>query len=146
MMIEDVQVEQYFTLAYAEIDMLNGQVQLVQAGHPHPMVLRAGHQVQLLGDGGLPIGLIPGATYQSVSTVLLPGDQLFLVSDGVTECPNPDGVELGADGLQDLLRRSARLSGAKLLEALIWDLSAYAGGREFPDDISGILFDYTGPA
>ena len=73
----------------------------MQAGHPHPMVIRRDGTVQLIGDGGLPIGLIPGATYQSVSTVLMPGDRLFLVSDGVTECPDQSGVELGdrwADG------------------------------------------------
>lgn len=145
MMIEDVQVEQYFTLAYAEIDLINGQVRLVQAGHPHPLILR-GNRSHLLGDGGLPIGLIPGATYQSVNAVLLPGDRLFLVSDGITECPDPHGIELGSEGLQALLDRSAHLPSANLLEALIWDLSAHSGGNDFPDDVSGILFDYSGPA
>lgn len=144
MMIEDVQVEQYFTLAYAEIDLHSGAVRLVQAGHPHPIVLRR-EGVETLGDGGLPIGLIPGATYQAFSTRLLPGDRLFLVSDGVTECPDITGHELGSEGLEVLLQSSAHMNSANLLEALIWDLSVYAGGRDFPDDVSGILFDYSGP-
>ena len=146
MMIEDVQVDQYFTLAYAEIDMINGQVELVQAGHPHPVLMRRGGAMQPLGDGGLPIGLIPGATYQAFSTVLLPGDRLFLVSDGVTECPNAEGIELGGEGLIQLLKHSAHLPSANLLEALLWDLATYAGGKDFPDDVSGLMFDYIGPA
>jgi phosphoserine phosphatase RsbU/P len=146
LMIEDVQVEQYFTMAYAEIDLLNGQVQLVQAGHPHPVLMRQDGLFQPIGEGGLPIGLIPGATYQSVSTVLLPGDRLFLVSDGVTECPDLDDNELGTDGLIEILRASAHLTSTELLEALMWDLAGHANGRDFPDDVSGLIFDYLGPA
>ena len=146
MMIEDVQVEQYFTMAYAEIDMLNGQVQLVQAGHPHPVVMRRGGKVVALGEGGLPIGLIPGATYQTFSTVLLPGDRLVLVSDGITECPNLADEELGTDGLVDILSRSAQLPSNSLLEALLWDLAGHANGRDFTDDVSAVIFDYIGPA
>lgn len=145
LMIEDVQVEQYFTMAYAEIDLISGLARLVQAGHPHPVLIRHGGVMQLLGDGGLPIGLIPGARYQSVTLVLFPGDRLFLVSDGVTECPDPQGAELGGEGLVLLLRRSAHLASPALLEALVWDLSAHAGGRDFPDDLSGLMFDYVGP-
>jgi sigma-B regulation protein RsbU (phosphoserine phosphatase) len=144
MMIEDVQVEQYFTMAYAEIDLISGDVRLVQAGHPHPVLIRDSGPTLQLGEGGLPIGLIPGAGYQAVSATLLPGDRLFLVSDGVTECPDPEGVELGGDGLVTLLRRSSNLPSAALLEALLWDLSAYTGGRDFPDDVSGLMFDYVG--
>ncbi|MGV8949868.1 MAG: PP2C family protein-serine/threonine phosphatase, partial [Cypionkella sp.] len=40
MMLQELQVEQYFTLAYAEIDLRNGLTRLVQAGHPHPLILR----------------------------------------------------------------------------------------------------------
>ncbi len=145
MMIEDLQVEQYFTMAYAEIDMINGQVQMVQAGHPHPILVRRDGVVRPLGDGGLPIGLIPGATYESFSTVLLPGDRLFLMSDGVTECPDLDGIELGTEGLLEILRASADLPSNDLLEAVMWDLAGHANGADFPDDVSGLLFDYLGP-
>jgi sigma-B regulation protein RsbU (phosphoserine phosphatase) len=146
MMIEDMQVEQYFTMAYAEIDMMNGRVELVQAGHPHPVVMRRGNVVQPLGEGGLPIGLIPGATYQSYSTVLLPGDRLVLVSDGITECPDLEDRELGTEGLIEILRNSAQLPSNELLEALLWDLAGHANGRDFPDDVSAVIFDYLGPA
>ena len=45
LMIEDMQVDQYFTMAYAEVDLSNGFVTLVQAGHPHPAILRADWRV-----------------------------------------------------------------------------------------------------
>ncbi|MGL5009743.1 MAG: PP2C family protein-serine/threonine phosphatase, partial [Paracoccaceae bacterium] len=66
LMIEDVQAEQYFTLAYAEIDLLTGEVAMVQAGHPHPVILRADGQIDVIGAGGLPIGLIADAQYDTV--------------------------------------------------------------------------------
>ncbi len=146
MMLEDLQVDQYFTLAYAEVDLTTGACTLVQAGHPHPMILRKDGGVEQLGDGGLPIGLIDGASYSQTTARLSPGDRLFLVSDGVTECPSPDGEELGTEGLRDLLLQSAVLPSADLLEALVWDLHNHAGGADFPDDVSGILFDYRGSA
>ena len=146
LMIEDVQVDQYFTMAYAEIDLMSGQVKLVQAGHPHPVLIRKDGQMTSLGAGGLPIGLIPGATYESVTTVLSPGDRLFLVSDGVTECPDPLGNELGNDGLITLLGQSVHLPSPNLLEALMWDLANFFVGNDFPDDVSGLMFDYLGPA
>ena len=146
MLIEDMKVDQYFTLAYAEIDLASGQIRLVQAGHPHPIILRADGRLELLGDGGLPIGLIEDAVYSRITARLAPGDRLFLVSDGVTECPDAAGQELGAEGLMAMLTRSQNLSSPKLLEALVWDLNTHAGGKDFPDDVSGIIFDYRGPA
>ncbi|MFT4148746.1 MAG: SpoIIE family protein phosphatase [Paracoccaceae bacterium] len=144
LMIEDLQVDQYFTLAYAEVDLSSGQVWLVQAGHPHPMILRHGGGVEVLGTGGLPIGLIEGARYERITAQLAPGDRLFLISDGVTECPGPRG-DLGEDGLAAILSDNAALESPALLDALLWELNRFAGGRDFPDDVSGVIFDYLGP-
>lgn len=144
LMIEDLQVDQYFTMAYAEIDLESGVCVLVQAGHPHPMVLRHDGAIEPIGEGGLPIGLIEGAEYHQTELRLHPGDRLFLVSDGVTECPDPCGEELGTEGLRQILARNLALQGTELLEALVWDLSLHTGGADFPDDVSGLLFTYRG--
>ncbi len=144
LMLEEIQVEQYFTMAYAEIDLPTGAGVLVQAGHPHPMILRAGGRLERLGEGGLPIGLIPGAAYENSAFNLSPGDRLFLMSDGITECPGPEGLDLGEDGLAQMLKRLQDLESPALLEALIWDLAEHAGTDRFTDDVSGVLLDYRG--
>lgn len=144
MMLQDLQVDQYFTLAYAEVDLATGAVSLVQAGHPHPVILRQTGAIEPLGNGGMPIGLFDDAEYEPITTRLFPGDRLLLMSDGITECPDPAGNELGFDGLVGLLRANLALTSPQLLEALEWELNRYSGGEEFPDDISGLLFDYRG--
>lgn len=141
LMLEEIQAEQYFTMAFAVIDRRTGRLDLVQAGHPHPMLIRADGRVQRLGDGDLPIGLIAGAVYDPLQVQVRPGDRLILCSDGFTECPLPNGKDFGEDGLIESLRASANLSGSDLLEAVVWDLTRAAGTDCFPDDVSGIVLD-----
>lgn len=142
LMLDEIQAEQYFTMVFAVADRAASQVSLVQAGHPHPLILRRSGLVERVGLGGLPIGLIPGATYDWTDVSMSPGDRLVLVSDGFTECPLPDGRDFGEEGLAESLRRSAHLSGADLLEAMVWDLAQGAGTDSFPDDVSGIVLDF----
>ena len=61
MILNEIRSERYFTLALGFLDMVTGQFQLVQAGHPHPLILRADGHCEWVGAGGLPIGLIDGA-------------------------------------------------------------------------------------
>lgn len=144
LMLEELQVEQYFTMVYAEIDLPTGEVRLVQAGHPHPVVIRADGGIETVGAGGLPIGLIAGADYEDTALRLFPGDRLVLLSDGITECPDASGQELGEEGMIRLLARLAPLSGAALLESLVWDLADHAGTERFPDDVSGVILAWRG--
>ena len=144
LMLEEIQAEQYFTMAFASFDRVSGMLGLVQAGHPHPVLIRRNGDQINLGNGGLPIGLIPEATYECIEVKVEPGDRLVLVSDGLTECPMPDGSDFGNEGLFTSLARSSGLSGAEVLEALVWDLARSSQLDSFPDDVSGVVVDLLG--
>ena len=145
LLLREMETDIYFTMTLAEIDLKTGAVRMAQAGHPNPAVQSPSGEVRFLGKGGLPIGLIPGAEYDSCEFRLAPGDRLFLYSDGLTECADPAGALLDEDGLAAMMHRSRRLNGTAFLEALLWDLERFAGSAEFADDISGVFIQYDGP-
>lgn len=144
LLMEEIETETYFTLLYADVNLATGRVAMVQAGHPHPVVQRADGSVEFLGSGGLPIGLLADATYESFEMQLSPGDRLFLMSDGFTECADLAGNELGEAGLTGLLQNNVTLRAEAFLEAMVWDLQTYAGEQDFQDDVSGVLFEFGG--
>ena len=146
MMFEEIETDLYFTLALAYLDLTTGAVQMVQAGHPHPAVLRPDGAVTWVGEGGMPIGLLEEAQFDSVTFHLEPGDRLMLYSDGITECENRAGEEFGEDGLAALLRRTAEDQGEALLETIVTAVQDFAGRTEFADDVSLVAFDFTGPS
>ncbi|WP_407493895.1 PP2C family protein-serine/threonine phosphatase [Pseudooceanicola sp. MF1-13] len=133
----------YFTLALAEVDLTTGALRMVQAGHPHPMIQRADGRIDVLGQGGFPIGLVDEAEFDIVTDRLMPGDRLVLMSDGATECTDEHGQMLEEEGLIALLQSLSSLSGIAMLEALVWSLSDRREDGRFEDDVSAITLDYT---
>ncbi|WP_245838167.1 PP2C family protein-serine/threonine phosphatase [Tropicimonas sediminicola] len=143
--LTEMDTETYFTLVFADIDLISGDVRLVQAGHPHPAIQRADGRVEFIGSGGLPVGLIPDADYLPVTARLAPGDRLLIFSDGVTECEDPGGGMLDDSGLAELLTAHGERRGPDLMEAMTWELSRHSGDSEFTDDISAVLFEFDHP-
>ncbi len=145
LILEEMATESYFTLLYADIDLISGRAVMVQAGHPYPAIQRACGRIEFPGQGGLPVGLIEAAEYQDFTVELRPGDRLLLASDGITEAMNAEGAQLEEAGLSRLMTRNAGLGGPAFLEAVVRDLEAFTGG-EFTDDVSAVFFEFHGAA
>lgn len=145
LVLDEMETEHYFTLLLADVDLTTGHVRMAQAGHPHPAVQRKDGTIEQDGPGGFPVGLMSGISFTQFETQLEPGDRLLLLSDGVTECPNRQGDMLEESGVEKMMRDLADVSGPAFFEAMLWQLAEFAGSQPFPDDVSGILFEYHGP-
>ncbi len=142
--LDEIKADQYFTMALGKADLTTGQVRFVQCGHPNPLVQMPDGSTHFQGDGGYPIGLFDEAEWEEHELRLPKGARLLLASDGLTECPDEHGNMLDEDGLARLMQKNSDLSGTELLEALLWNLTAFTGDQEFADDVSGVLFEYSG--
>lgn len=144
LLCNDRRSDQYVTMLYAELCLSTGSVTMVQAGHPHPVLLTTAGS-QIVGTGGFPVGLISDADYPELELTLSAGDRLAIPSDGITECPGPSG-DLGQDGLARVMSRLTGAVGLPLRQSLLHALAAHAGSAEFPDDVSAIILDWHGPS
>lgn len=141
----DPGIAEYLTMAYAVADLDKGRVDLVQAGHPPPLLLRADGSAEFVGHGGLPVGLIPGASYERLQLQLSPGDRLLLYSDGFTEALLPGGGMLDQEGLLALVR-SGGGRGTEFLDDLFWRLTQrIVAGARLDDDVSAALLEFEMP-
>ena len=139
-------VSEYLTMAYVQIAAASGRTRFVQAGHPPPLLIRASGEMEFVGDGGLPIGLIEDAQYDEHMLVLQPGDRILLYSDGFTEAVLPNGAMLDSEGLLELVRSvPTSLDGPDFLDAPYKALQDKTRlWQDFDDDISAAFLEYGG--
>lgn len=50
----------------------------------------------------------------------------------------------GESGFEELMHDLRDTKGAAFFGALIWNLTSFAESDDFPDDVSGILFEFSG--
>ena len=144
-MLGQLETDLYLTMLLADCDLASGRIRFAQAGHPNPVVQRRDGGTLRAGEGGLPVGLIPGARWTASEVRLEPGDRFLAFSDGITECPGPDGRDFGEAAFDAFLDAHRDVRGADLHAALTWHLDRHAGAAGVPDDVSLALLEFTGP-
>jgi serine phosphatase RsbU (regulator of sigma subunit) len=131
----------YFALCYGVIEPATGRVKLVRAGSPFPIIQRAAGPVTLVKTEGYAVGLFPGADVASEEIVLGKGDRLFLSSDGLADCSNPQGAGFGLPRLLEHIKASAGRPLSQVVESLRTALTAWRGSDSFADDVSLLVLE-----
>lgn len=134
----------YFTMVYGLINSRNGTVRLSQAGHPPPLWLQAtSKQVKPVSTGGgVPIGMMPGMSYDKTTVQLQPGDRLFLYSDGVTECENVQGEQFGEARLLECLQDSFSDSLKQVVSRVEEQVKRWNHKESFDDDVTYLILEW----
>lgn len=122
------------------IDTRARSIRYVDAGHGHGRHLRAnGTPEPLVGRGSIPLGIDPGAVFDSEDLLLGIGERLVLYSDGIAEIRGAQGGTFAPHVLDQTLRRGG--TPAADVAAVIAGMELYAGGAMPSDDASILAFD-----
>jgi sigma-B regulation protein RsbU (phosphoserine phosphatase) len=142
--LHDIETDLYFTMVLADLNLETGLLRFAQAGHPHPVLQSNKNTFLHLGTGGMPVGLIDDITFERTEYLMRPGDRLFIVSDGVTECPDPSGALLDQEDFEQMLRQFVHKHGQDVINDIFIGLAADANLTVFPDDVSIIMVEHRG--
>lgn len=129
-----------FTTAFlAEFMPAARSLTYINAGHNAPILRRSGGAVERLTNGGVPLGILSAAPYQTGEVTLQPGDWLVVFTDGVIEAMNEGGDEYGEQRLLHVMAAGASETPDELLRGMMRDLDVFVGATPQHDDITCLL-------
>jgi len=115
-----------------------GRVALASAGHPEPILVRAGAAPKSVSVGGMMLGVFEEAAFEETEVDLESGDGLVFLTDGLIEAPGADGKRPGLNRVLRILDRSRALGSQAQAEALTTEVMAEATGR-MRDDMTVLI-------
>jgi ketosteroid isomerase-like protein len=126
----------FVTCFYAILDPGSGRLLYANAGHDLPFLRRcSSEEVEELRARGMPLGLMPGMSYEEGEDFLRERDGVLFYSDGLVEAHDPKGEMFGFPKLRALV---ANHDGEKSLgDFLLEEFHSFVGeGWEQEDDIT----------
>lgn len=134
LLFTDTPAHMFATCMALLLDAGTGRVTFANAGHDVPYV-RTADGVAELRAKGMPLGLMPGMTYEEKAFTFRPGDCALLYSDGLSEAHGAGREMFGFDRVAALVGAGA--SGQALIDLCLTELDAFTGpGHEQEDDIT----------
>jgi len=124
----------FVTCFYAILDPGSGTLRYANAGHDPPYLWHGGCCEELRARG-MPLGLMPGMSYEEGEVSLREGESVLFYSDGLVEAHDPKGEMFGFPRLR--ARVAEHGEERSLGDLLLEELYSFVGeGWEQEDDIT----------
>lgn len=129
----------FITAVYGIFSFEEERVSLTMAngGHPYPVIYRASDNsfIQMKTTGTV-IGMIDTAIYKKETICLMPGDRVYVYTDGIPEAENGNRQIIGFDdGLIDLFRKAHHPDLGETLDGVMREVKRFTGDTPIDDDV-----------
>ncbi len=123
---------------YALFNPATRELIFSNAGMPLPLLV-SGAACRQLGEGGLPSGMFPGATYERHVVQLGPGDCVLFATDGLHELRNGEGVEFCTTQIEEVWAQCQHKSATESVDFVFGRQLAFSDGNAPLDDITAVV-------
>ena len=144
MACEECQGGEFVSLFYGIVDNDKRTFTYCNCGHEPPVLLRNG-QITDLNKGGLVLGVLPRAEYQSETVQLKDNDCLLFYTDGLIDASNFDGDTWGRDRLLETFNHCKPSSAEQVIKNVLAYRRRFVGLAQQVDDTSMVVVKVTKP-
>jgi len=135
----------FVTLFCGVLDLADGELVYSNGGHNPPLAGGGDADFAFLPvPRGMVVGMMEGSPYADARIRLLPGQTLFVYTDGVTEALDTQSREFGDERLRDLLTAHRALEPRPLSDRLRDSIAEFAQGAQQSDDMTVLALRYLG--
>jgi serine phosphatase RsbU (regulator of sigma subunit) len=124
----------YLSMFLASIEAGGRALRYVNAGHVPPAVIRADGTCEWLTEGGMVVGLLPGARYDYGEVALKENDLLVACTDGITEAMDPAGNEFGRARLAETVTKLRGLNPQEIIDGVLEEVDRHSRDGLYEDD------------
>lgn len=124
------------------LDLKTGIMKYTNAGHNPPLILRENGKFDYLKvRSGLVLAGMEGIKYRKNELQLMPGDKIFLYTDGVTEATNANNELYGEERLEAIINSVGDVTPEVLCAMVKEDVDKFVGDAPQFDDITMLSLD-----
>jgi phosphoserine phosphatase RsbU/P len=134
----------FVTVFYGILDTFKGEIEYVNAGHNPPYLLTATGISKVGMTDGIALGIVEKINFQSKKIEILPGDKLYLYTDGITEAFNNDEMVYGSGKLENFLLQHLDVPIETIIKDTFVEVDAFVDGAPQSDDITLLAIAYNG--
>jgi len=137
---DDLPLNRFVTAFLGLVDCATHTLTYQSAGQGPILHLGADGTTRSLKTTAAPLGMLPTLKApEAQAFTLVPGDVLALITDGVFERENREGVEFGSEAAVEIIRRHAGSPLPAIIERIVEGCDAFAGGAPQADDMTLLL-------
>lgn len=118
LLVPDTRQGMFVTAVYAVLDMNNGELTYVNAGHNPPLWVKHGGSIERLTRTAIALGVVTGDPVDQRTIKLETGDNVLLYTDGLTESFNAQDEFFGEERLLEAIASNERDSASNLLDVV----------------------------
>ncbi len=128
---------QFVTVTYGILDINTHRFTYARAGHEPALLLEAdGTVTRIPHKSGMAIGLWNDITLDVDTITLPPNATLFIYTDGMTDCRNPNGEAFGLENTRQTLAQAVDLNAQQVCDHMLKTLQDYQSNAPQDDDVT----------
>ncbi len=136
--------DKFATVIYGVVESATGTLRIAGAGHPDPLLCRAGTVTCVVVPRNPPLSVVSEHEFESTELHLEDGDNLILFTDGLLDAGWRDEA-FGSERVLASVQCSSHLTPKEIADAVMAAVEAHAGDA-LDDDVAIVVLRYSAPA